>query len=64
MPPGCQARNFIKERPVLVFENQPFIDALQTRCSWIIQKIHRKTPMLESLFKLSLEADVAQNNYS
>ena len=27
-------------------------------CSWIILKNHRKTPVLESLFKESLEADV------
>ena len=29
---------------------QPFIDPLQNRCSWIIHKLHRKKPVLESLF--------------
>ena len=28
----------------------PFIDPLQNRCSWIIHKLHRKKPVLESLF--------------
>ena len=32
-----------------MFQNQPFIDPLQNRCSWIIHKIHRKKPVLESL---------------
>ena len=34
----------------LVFQNQPFIDTLQNRCSWITDKIHRKKLVLESLF--------------
>ena len=33
-----------------VFQNQPFVDLLQNRCSWIIHKIQRKTLMLELLF--------------
>ena len=39
---------YCRETPALVFQNQPF---LRNRCSWIIHKIHRKTPMLGSLFK-------------
>ena len=31
-----------------MFQNQPFVDALQNRCSWIIHKIHRKAPVPES----------------
>ena len=31
-------------------QKQPFPDVLQNRCSWKVFKIHRKTPMLESLF--------------
>ena len=34
----------------LVFQNQPFVDLLQTLCSWIIQKTQRKTLMLELPF--------------
>ena len=38
-----------------MFQNQPFIDPLQNRCSWIIHKIHRKTPVLEpSLIKFQV----------
>ena len=34
-------------------QNQPVIDHLQNRCSWIIHKIHCKKPVLESfLIKL------------
>ena len=33
-----------------MFQNQPFIDPLQNSCSWIIRKIHKKKPVLESLF--------------
>ena len=33
-----------------MFENQPFIDPLQNRCSWITDKIHRK-----SLFLIKLQ---------
>ena len=33
-----------------MFQNQPLIDPLQNRCSWIIHKIHWKKPVLESLF--------------
>ena len=36
-----------------MFQNQPFIDPLQNRCYWIIDKIHRKKPVLESLFNKS-----------
>ena len=31
-------------------QKQPFKDVLQNRCSWKNCKIHRKTPMLESIF--------------
>ena len=33
-----------------MFQNQPFVDALQNRRFSKIHKIHRKTPVLESLF--------------
>ena len=33
-----------------MFQNQPFIDPLRNKCSWIILKIHRKKIVLESLF--------------
>ena len=33
-----------------MFQKQLFIDPLQNRCSWIINKIHRKKPVSESLF--------------
>ena len=33
-----------------MFQNQPFIDPLQNSGSWIIHKIHRKKPVIESLF--------------
>ena len=35
------------KKGVVVF--QPFIDPLQNSCPWIIHKIHRKKPVLESL---------------
>ena len=42
---------FLKERPpTLVFQNQPFVDPLQNRCSWIIHKIHEKISVSESPF--------------
>ena len=31
-------------------QKQPFADVLQNKCSEIFCKIHRKVPMLESLF--------------
>ena len=33
-----------------MFQNQPFIDPLQNRCSQIIQKILGEKPVTESLF--------------
>ena len=36
----------------LVFPNQPFIDPLWNRCYWIIDKLHRKKPVLESFREL------------
>ena len=33
-----------------MFQKQPFVDNLQSRCSWMIHKIHSKKPVLESLF--------------
>ena len=39
-----------RDTPTLVFQNQPFVDLLQNRGSWIIQKIHRKTLMFELHF--------------
>ena len=47
-----------RENPTLVFQNKLFVDSLQNTCSWIIHKIYRKTPMLESLFKWNLEVDI------
>ena len=47
-PSGLQL--YWRDTPALVFQNQPFVDLLQNRCSWIIHKIHRKTLMLELLF--------------
>ena len=45
----------LKNDPALVFQKKPFIDPLQNRCSWIIHKIHRKTPVLEpSLIKFQV----------
>ena len=46
-PSGLQL--YWRETPALVFQNQSLEDHLQN--SWIIHKIQRKTPMLESLFK-------------
>ena len=40
------------QKDALVFKNQPFIDSIQNRCSWIIHNIHRKKPVLESLFNI------------
>ena len=34
-----------------MFRNQPLVDPIQNRCSWIILKIERKTSVLKSLFK-------------
>ena len=34
----------------LVFQNQPFVDLPQNRCSWIIHKTHRKTLLCWSYF--------------
>ena len=31
-----------------MFQNESFVDSLQTRCSWIIHNFHRKAPVLES----------------
>ena len=47
-----------RETPALVFQNQLLIDHLQYRCSSIIKKIQRKTPMLESLFKQSFQVEI------
>ena len=44
---------FVKKvflKGALLFQKQAFIDPLQSRWSWIIYKIHRKKPVLESLF--------------
>ena len=43
-------RTHLEDCFCLVFQNQPFLDLLQNRCSWIIHKIRRKTVMLELLF--------------
>ena len=32
-----------RDTPALVFQNQPFVDLLQNRCSWVIYKTHRET---------------------
>ena len=40
-----------KDTLALVFQNQPFVDLLKNRCSWIIHKIQRETLMLELLFQ-------------
>ena len=38
----------LKKDPSLVFQNQLFVDAQQSRCSCIIHKIQMKTSVLES----------------
>ena len=48
----CKNRCSLKMR--LVFQNQPFIDPLQNRCSWIIRKIHRKN-LCWSLFLIKMQ---------
>ena len=50
-PSGLQL--YWRDTPALVFQNQPFVDLLQNRCSWIIHKIHRKTLTLELLFLIT-----------
>ena len=35
----------------LGFQNKPFVDLLENRCSWTIYKIHRKATEFKSLFK-------------
>ena len=44
----CFVKKVFSKR--LVFQKRLFIDPLQNRCSWIIHTIHRKKPVLESLF--------------
>ena len=51
-PSGLQI--YWRDTPALVFQKQPFVDPRLNRCSWIIHKIHRKTLMLELLFKHTL----------
>ena len=48
-PSGLQL--FKRKTFSLEFQNKPFVDPLENRCSWIIYKIHRKAPEFESLFK-------------
>ena len=48
-PSGLQL--FKRKTSSLGFQNKPFVDPLENRCSWIIYKIHRKAPEFESLFK-------------
>ena len=43
-----------RDTPALVFQDQPLVDLLQNRSSWMIHKIHRKALMLELLFKKTL----------
>ena len=38
------------KKGALAFQNQPFIDPLRNRYYWIIDKLHRKNSVLESLF--------------
>ena len=57
-PTGLQL--YWRETPALAFQNQPFINHLQNRCSWIIHKIHRKTPFLESLFSIKFRSRHSQ----
>ena len=38
------------KKGALAFQNQCSIDHLQSKCSWIIHKIHCEKPVLESLF--------------
>ena len=42
-------QNLISKKSVLPFQKQLFTDVLQSRCSKMLRKIHRKTPALESL---------------
>ena len=45
---GRQACNLFKERPLhLSFRTSRLQDPLQKRCSWIMQKIHRKPATLD-----------------
>ena len=37
-----------------MFQNQLFLDPLRNKCYWIIGKIHRKKPVLESLFNKAI----------
>ena len=63
-PPGLQL--YWREISALVFQNQSFVDHLQNRCSWIIHKIQRKIPMLESLLNKVYQwtyTDVLKNNF-
>ena len=39
-----------RDTPALVFQNKPFVDFLQNRCSWIIHKTHRKALLCWSYF--------------
>ena len=38
------------KKGALAFQNQCSIDHLQSKCSWIIHKIHCEKPVLESFF--------------
>ena len=44
--------NFSKEKMKCcqIRQKQSFVDVFQNRCSYKFRNIHRKTPMLESLF--------------
>ena len=48
---AVRLETLLKRDPVLVFRNQPVVDPLRNRCSWLIHKIHSKIPMLESFFE-------------
>ena len=43
-------KDIVKPYYIKVVQKQPFADVLQNRCSGKFCKIHRKTPLLESLF--------------
>ena len=42
---------FSRKISLLGFQNKPFVDLLENRCSWTIYKIHRKATEFKSLFK-------------
>ena len=44
-------QHFKRKTSSVEYQSKPFVDSLESRCSWIIYNIHRKTSEFESLFK-------------